>query len=147
MITHLHEKNESQMSVHLKRSWGLKNTQIWLVKSIFSHVQACFPQINKLCLFMFMLMFIYMQKIKVIFQFIQEILMIREYTNLIGQECAKANLLQINRLCLFLLLLSTNIQKIRVTCQSIQGILMINEYSNLIGWGHFQACRGMTAPN
>ena len=76
---------------------------------------------------MFMPMFIYMREVKAIFQFIQRMLMIREHTNLIGQECAKANLLQTNRLCLFLSLMSTNIQKIRVACQSIQEILMINE--------------------
>ena len=57
----------------MQRYWRLKNTWIFLVVSITLHAEACLFTDNKFGLF-FSLMRTYMQKIKVKYQYFQEIL-------------------------------------------------------------------------
>ena len=105
----------------MQRYWRLKNTWILLVVSITLHAEACLFTDNKFGLF-FSLMRIYIQKIKVKYQYFQEIL-----TNKFWHPNPRAFwghvqscLLKSNRLCLFLSFIYICIQKIKVRRESIR---------------------------
>ena len=66
-----------------KNNWGSKNAQICLA---YSMPRAGMLQTNIFCIFFFTLMSIYEQKVKVRHQSVQEMLWIKEYSNVIGWD-------------------------------------------------------------
>ena len=98
----------------MQRYCRLKNTWILLIVSITLHAEACLFTDNKFGLF-FSLMPIYIQKIKVKYEYFQEIMTIKEYSNprafwgMCSHACSKV----IDCVCFFHLYLSTS-KKIKV---------------------------------
>ena len=106
----------------MQRYWRLKNNWILLVVSITLHAEACLFTNNKFGLF-FSLTPIYIKKVKVKYQYFQEIMTIKKYSNprafwgICCHACSKVT----NCACFFHLYLSVSIiQKIIARCVSIR---------------------------
>ena len=106
----------------MQRYWRLKNTWIFLVVSITLHAEACLFTDNKFGLF-FSLMRTYMQKIKVKYQYFQEILTNKfRHPNprVFWGMCSHVSSKVIDCACFFHLYIYICIQKIKVRCESIR---------------------------
>ena len=113
----------------MQRYWRLKNNWILLVVRITLHAEACLFTNNKFGLF-FSLTPIYIQKVKVKYQYFQEIMTIKKYSNprafwgICSHACSKV----INCACFFHLYLSASRKSKPDVYPSVQGTLMSAQF-------------------